>query len=318
MSPAPPQTWKPSPGDTVADRLATLDPEADYEEIARLLYAYVFAWDIERALEFALFRTYAVPAISGLLARTGEFETRTRKRYDDTELILAEAIEHGLDSDRGTQAIARMNAMHGRFRIANDDMLYVLSTFVCEPIRWLDRFGHRPMTGTERRTWFLYYRGLGARMGIRDICEDLDEMMRFNAAYEAERFRFADTNRRIGERTRDLLLGFYLPRRLVPLGRPVVHALLDAPLLRSMGFPAAPRWLQRSVPAALRLRAALLRRLPPRRHPRLLTQMPRPSYPQGYRIEQLGTFRHEVPGSGKARDPAGRTATPLTEPPETN
>ena len=43
------------------------------ETIVRRMACHDFAWDTERAMEFALFRTYAVPAISGLLARTGEF-----------------------------------------------------------------------------------------------------------------------------------------------------------------------------------------------------------------------------------------------------
>ena len=192
---------------------------------ARLLYAYEFSWDIERALELALFRTYAVPSISGLLAKTGEFEHRPRKRYDDTELILAEAIEHGLDSPRGQKSIARMNAMHGRFRIDNDDMLYVLSTFVCEPIRWLDRFGRRRMTGNEQKAWFLYYRGLGERMGIREIPDELANLMQWNVGYEADNFRFSETNRQISAVTSDLLLGFYVPRWLFWAGRPVVRRL---------------------------------------------------------------------------------------------
>jgi len=273
-----------------SDRIADLDPERDCEAIARHIYALEFSRDIEMSLQFALFRTYAVPSISRVLAATGEFETRPRKRYDDTELILAEVMENGLDSPRGQRSIARMNAMHGRFRIDNADMLYVLSTFVCEPIRWLDRFGRRPMTGRERRAWFLYYRGLGARMGIRDIPSELADLMRWNTRYEAANFRFADTNRRIGGATRDLLLGFYLPRRLVRIGRPVVHALLDRPLREAMGFPEAPWWLRRSVMAAMRMRAGVLRRLPPRRTPRHLTALPRPTYPEGYRIEELGTF----------------------------
>lgn len=275
----------------VADRLASLDAEADYEEIARLLYAYEFSWDIERALEFALFRTYAVPSISGLLARTREFEMRPRKRYDDTELLLAETIEHGQDSRRGKRSIARMNAMHGRYRIDNADMLYVLSTFVCEPIRWLDRFGRRSMTAKEQRAWFLYYRGLGTRMGIKDIPDDLADIMRFNEDYEAANFRYAETNRRIGEKTRDLLLGFYLPRWLFWAGRPAVYAFLDRPLRDSMGFPAAPGWLGHLLGGVLALRGLLLRLLPQRRKPRRLTRVPRPSYPEGYQIEELGTFR---------------------------
>ncbi len=183
-----------------------------------------------------------------------------------------------------------MNEVHGRYRIANADMLYVLSTFICEPIRWLDRFGRRPMTAPERRAWFLYYRGLGVRMGIGDIPDGLDEMVALNEAYEAEQFRFAPTNRRIGAATRDLLLGFYLPRALFPMGRPVVYAFLDAPLRNAMGFPPAPAWLLWALPAALTLRARLLRRLPLRRTARNLTLLRRPTYPEGYTIEQLGTL----------------------------
>lgn len=273
-----------------ANRISALDAEKNFEEIARLLYAYEFSWDIERALEFALFRTYAIPSISALLAKTGEFELRTRKRYDDTELLLAETIEHGCDSMQGRKSIARMNAMHGRFRIDNQDMLYVLSTFVCEPIRWLSRFGRRNMTEKEQRAWFLYYRGLGTRMGISEIPYDLAEMMHFNEEYEAANFRFGDTNRRIAEATRDLLLGFYLPRWLFRLGRPVVHAFLDRPLREAMGFPPAPGWLRHLVMAALAIRARILRLVPPRRTPRHLTEIPRPTYPDGYNIEELGTF----------------------------
>lgn len=275
----------------LAQRIASLDAEKDFEQIARFLYAYEFSWDLQRSLEFALFRTYAVPSISGLLAKTGEFERRPRKRYDDTELILTEILEHGFDSPRAKTAIDRMNAMHGRFRIANDDMRYVLSTFICEPIRWLERFGRRPMTDREQRAWFLYYRALGQRMGIEEIPDTLEAVMCWNRDYETANFRFSESNRQIGQATSNLLLGFYIPRRLFWAGRPVIRSLLDPPLLASMGFAPAPTWLQGLVMSALRMRARLLRRLPLRSKPRLLTKVSRPTYPNGYRIEELGTFR---------------------------
>ena len=274
---------------------AAPEPAQSFEETAFRLYACEFSWDIEKSLQLALFRTYAVPEISRILATTGEFETRPRKRYDDTELILAETIEHGLDSARGQRSIARMNAMHARFRIRDDDMLYVLSTFVCEPVRWLDRFGRRPMTESERQAWFRFYRGLGKRMGIRDLPEELAELKRRNDAYERKRFRSAETNNRIATATRDLFLSFYLPRWLNWAGRPVINALLDTALLDSMGFAAPPGWVRHSVLAGLRLRARALRWLPQRRKPRRLTHLPRPTYPEGYRIEELGTFAKEKP-----------------------
>ena len=61
----------------ITQRLATLDPEQDFQEIVYLLQCYEFPWDYERALEFALFRTYAVPSISALLYKTGEFISRS-------------------------------------------------------------------------------------------------------------------------------------------------------------------------------------------------------------------------------------------------
>jgi hypothetical protein len=274
---------------TAARRIASLDAERDARQIVFLLGAWEFPWDIERALEFALFRTYAVPSISSLLARTGEFERRTRKRYDDTELILAEIVEHGPDHPRGQAALARMNEMHGRFRISNDDLRYVLSTFVCEPIRWLDRYGRRPLTAHERRAWTNYYRDLGRRMGIAGIPADLATFDTLNRAYEAQHFRYADTNRRIASATTDLLLGFYLPRPLIPLGRPAAAVFMDPPLREAIGAPTPPHWLSATTLAAMRLRARALRLLPKRRRPHLLTRVRRPTYPDGYRIEELGT-----------------------------
>jgi len=107
--------------------ISRLDPVRECREIVLLLTCFEFPWDIERALEFALFRTYAVPSISGLLDKTGEFARRPRKRYDDTELLLAEILENGFDSPRGQAAFSRVNQMHGRFSIANRDFLFVSS-----------------------------------------------------------------------------------------------------------------------------------------------------------------------------------------------
>ena len=77
----------------ISTHLATLDPVKDHQEISFLLTCHCFPWDTEKALEFALFRTFAVPSISKLLSETGEFRKRPRKRYDDTELIMYEILE---------------------------------------------------------------------------------------------------------------------------------------------------------------------------------------------------------------------------------
>jgi hypothetical protein len=273
-----------------ASRLATLDPDRDQTEIAFTLGAYEFGWDFETALALAFFRTFASPSISGLLAQTGEFAARGRKRYDDTELLLAEILEHGYDSDRGRAAIRRVNQMHGAFTIADDDMLYVLSTFVFEPIRWADRFGWRPLTSTERQGMFAYWRELGPRLMVRGMPDTIAELEAFNRAYERERFTYAASNVAVAEATLGVLLD-RLPGPLRGLGRQAVVALLDPPVRRAFGYRDPPAPVEAAVTGALRLRAWVLRNvIPERRRPFLITARANPTYPAGYRVEQLGTF----------------------------
>ena len=279
---------------SVRKQIAQLDPHQDYEKIAHLLASYEFPWDIEKALEFALFRTYAVPSISSLLYKTREFVDRPRKRYDDTELILYEIQENGFDSERGRKALRRMNQMHGRFNISNEDFLYVLSTFVFEPIRWLDRFGWRPMSEKEKIASFNYYRELGRRMNIQNIPTDMDVFEQYNIEYEKKHFRYTESNHQVGVATRNLFLGFYLPRFLWPLGKPFVYALMDEPLLKAFNFPLPHPWMRNITEGLLRFRARILRHLPRRKKPYLGTKVKRPTYPEGYKIEELDTFGQVV------------------------
>src|SRR5947209_11157985 len=134
---------------SILDQIRALDPEADHQRIVFLSTRYDFPFDTTRALELALFRTFCSPSVSAILDGTGEFQHRAQRRYDDTDIIVSELMERGYDSDRGRAALRRMNQIHARFAIANEDYLYVLSTFVFEPIRWNARFGWRTMCERE-------------------------------------------------------------------------------------------------------------------------------------------------------------------------
>ena len=158
-----------------------LDPLRDAERIVFLDTCFEFPFDLTRSLELAFFRTFAVPSIAGLLASTGEFVGRSRKRYDDTDLLISAMVEDGYDGPIGRRALRRMNQIHGRFQITNDDFRYVLSTFVFEPIRWNERFGWRRMVEGERLAYFYCWREIGRRMSIKAIPDDYGEFERFNA-----------------------------------------------------------------------------------------------------------------------------------------
>jgi hypothetical protein len=269
------------------DELQELDPERDAERIVFIDASLEFPWDTQRSLELAFYRTYAIPSIAELLFSTGEFTNRPQKRYDDTELLISAFCEHGYDSALGRRAIRRMNRIHGRFAIAGDDFLYVLSTMVFEPIRWNARFGWRPLLETEKLATFFFWREVGRRMGMSGLPESYDAFERFNLDFERERFGYTDAGHRVAAATRDMFLDWFpgLPKRL---GRPLVYALLDDSLLDALGFPHPNPALRRAVAAALHARSRLVRRLPPRRRPRLRTLESHRSYPDGYELESLG------------------------------
>lgn len=86
------------PRDFWQRRIAELDPDRDHAQIYAITSRHEFPWDMNQALSFALFRTYAVPSIGVLLQQTGEFTERTQQRYDDTALLLDHIGEHGIET----------------------------------------------------------------------------------------------------------------------------------------------------------------------------------------------------------------------------
>ncbi len=275
--------------------IARLDPEVDYEEIYRVTVTHEFPWDMNQALSFALFRTYAVPSIGRLLDETGEFERDTQKRYDDTALLLDAVSIDGLHSDRGRRAIRRINQMHGAYDISDDDMRYVLSTFVVVPKRWMDDYGWRPFTPAEVTASTRYYVELGRLMGIKAVPETYDEFARLLDDYEAEHFGYHPGGRRVADSTLALMRTFY-PRVASRPAEVFARAVMDAPLREAFGYRSPPEPVVRASRAALRLRGRAERLLPARRSPMRVQDLRWiRSYPGGYQVEELGTFPRGCP-----------------------
>lgn len=124
-------------------------------------------------------QTYSNQSISRLLRATGQFTpgNKTRapsgrrraleleavsRRAADTSISLTNLIVRPPGSLEAAEAVVRTNYLHARHRragrISNDDMLYTLSLFVLEPIRWTARLDWRSITSLERcamGTWFM-------------------------------------------------------------------------------------------------------------------------------------------------------------------
>lgn len=277
----------------VYHEIQKLDPEHDCQRIVYLVGAYEFPFTIQRSLEFALFRTFAIPSIAKLLVETGQFASHGQKRYDDTALLVAEFSEYGYESERGLAAIRRMNQMHHRFSISNDDYLYVLSTFILEPIRWNKALAWRRATEKENQANYYFWREIGRRMGIKNIPPSLEAFDQFNRDYERQHFVNNPHSEAVARDTVRVFTDWF-PAFLRPAVRWSIYALLDDPLRETFGFPKAPRWLTWTLFKLMCVRAGLMRLLPPRRTPFSLTRHRNRSYPTGYTLDQLGPVKSDM------------------------
>jgi hypothetical protein len=271
----------------ITKHIASLDPERDHVEIIHYLVGYEFPWDYIRALEMALYRTFCVPETSRVLVQSGEFESRPQRRYDDTSLLMAEIMEWGYESERGLEALRRINRFHRVYDIANENFLYVLSTFHLEPTRWIAKFGWRKLTANEVQASYFFWREVGKRMAIKDIPPSHEAFEAWSVEHERKRFRYDDANRRIAVATRELFVS-WAPRPLHSAVRVAIHGMLDDAMRTSFGFPRAPRAVEALVAGTLRTRGRVLRLFPSRGKKHFITGSPQRTWPKGYTLDQLG------------------------------
>lgn len=281
---------RPLPRDYWVHQIATMDPKVQWAEIYGVTTGHEFPWDSQRATEIALVRTYAVPAIAELLARTREFVDNTEKRYDDTAIILVESGNYiGGKTDDPTP-IRRLNRMHDSYDIPNEQFVYVLATFVVMPKRWIDRYGYRTLTVAEVESMVRYWQRMGELMGIANVPADYDGFADYLDTYEREHFGYSAGGRAISDATFDVVDSWY-PAALRPLVRWAGIAMLDTPLRRALRYDDPPAIIAAGVEAALQVRKRVVKWLPARRnYVSPLDRLRLRTYPGGYDVAQVGTF----------------------------
>ena len=259
-------------------------------ERCRDLVGLLFPWDMNRALELALLKTFCLPSISGLLHQTGEFEQRPRKRYDDTALIVAELVRLGPDTPRGQAIIQRLNRIHATYAIRQEDYAYVLSGFVAEPIRWIESYGWRALQPIEQEALFLFWDHVGSLMNLEQRPRSLRQMMELNQRANVELFASAESNQRVAEATVAMLLAPW-PAVLHRWLRSIMRSLLEPETLSSLNWPPAPEWQIQAVRVVLHCRSLILctvRRVWAPKRRRFFSERPTISYGQHFTMEQIG------------------------------
>jgi hypothetical protein len=269
------------------ERIRTLDPERDYQEIYRLVARVEFRLEHRLGLLLAFWRAGAVPAIAELLDRTGETTLRAGKRADDTGLLMYELVDHGFGPGRGAQALRRINRIHARFpSITDEQYRYVLATMMVVPERFIDRYGWRPLCCHERAANFRYHRELGRRMNVRGFPATADDVAALFDEYERAEVRYSAAGARLMAATRDIVRGRVRPRPVAAAVRALSAALLDPHIRAATGTPEPSRATVRTLNALLAARRRVL--WLSARPDRPVRPMRAASYPHGYEIDRLG------------------------------
>ncbi|MEO8229026.1 MAG: oxygenase MpaB family protein [Chloroflexota bacterium] len=144
--------------DAVLQEIRRLDPLKDHQRIAYLTSLQEFPWDTTRSCSWPRSWSTATTARGARLRSGG------------------------------------INQMHGRHPISNDEFLYVLSTFVFEPIRRNERFGWRPLLPQKKLASFYFWREIARRMAIRDVPEDYGTFERYYHDFALQEYRYAPEN----------------------------------------------------------------------------------------------------------------------------
>ncbi|KAI4843621.1 hypothetical protein E4T44_06646 [Aureobasidium sp. EXF-8845] len=249
---------------------------AEAQEIQLYIFELEFPFLAQKALEFALFRTYGIPSISSLLMATKQLSTakHASKRMTDTSVLMLEVIKNPPGSQRSVEALARTNFLHSLYgsKISNDDLLYTLSLFLLEPIRWIKEHEWRELTEMEIAAMGLFWLKVGQGMKIDFSClpgseegwKDggvfMSELKAWMDGYEEKCMVPAESNKETADCTTDLLL-YPVPAAFKSAGRKVISALMDTRLRRAMLYPDPPAMLQWLVDTGLTARKLVLRHL---------------------------------------------------------
>jgi hypothetical protein len=214
------------------------------KELAEQEFPLVF----QASIFFALLKTYGIPTISKLLAATDQLsgERTASKRTADTGTIMSEVILTGPRSERAMEAIARMNFLHARYRksgkILDVDLLYTLSLFALEPIRWTDKYDWRRLTELEKCAIGVFWQDVGRAMEIPyDVLEPmlggrtdglswLNAMDKWSRQYEVDEMVPTDSNEKVAKRTVWIAL-FHVPDSMKGFFERIVSVVLE-PRLR--------------------------------------------------------------------------------------
>jgi hypothetical protein len=186
---------------------------------------------------------------------------------------------------RSRIGLSRTKYLHHSYRksgsIKEEDMLYTLSLFATEPLRFINQFEWRSATDLERCAMGVFWKSVGDALGIdysdflpsakaakrkegqaafRDGIQWLDEVTFWAQEYEKRAMIPAQSNRDTADQT-TAVLTYSLPNSLKFLGDWFVSSMIDERPRLAMLYPRAPWLASQTISMLFSIRKPILRHL---------------------------------------------------------
>lgn len=258
-------------GYAVRRQIEALDPVRDHEEMARLSFEVLYGDPIlvHAAYLIGFSRQVAVPEIARVVYRGGEGKNLrdVARRSDDTLALFGAFFKWGHSSPEGRAAIARMEGIHARFDISEEQKRYTLATLVFEAERIGVHLGFQPFTADQREAAWRFWRGVAEQMPLGGLPASAGELRRWMLDYERRHWSYSEEGRQVVDRFFEDWAERWFPRPLQRLARQLLLALVEPELrrvLRLQAPSARVEWLVRTSARAY-LPLTLIRPLPTNR-----------------------------------------------------
>lgn len=172
--------------------LKSLDPAVDYARMVDLILNWRETNPFLHHLLYTLgfIKQVADPKIAQIIHRAGagSIVRATAQRGDETLRFFGTWWRYGPDSEKGRESIVRLNAIHSRFPITNEQYLYTLATLVVLPDEVYARISAPQRPDFERKAMVKFWQQVGREMNLVAIPEDYQAFEKYYADYEASRF----------------------------------------------------------------------------------------------------------------------------------
>lgn len=211
----------------------TRNPSNPIFDIYYIRYPYPFRFGSYHAILRALSIAFLVKR----LYKDSRLSQQTYQRLLRTRHLIRALIYFGQQSTEAAQAIDSINQAHANVDAANDDYLYVLSTFFLEPLRWNRAYGHSEISNEDLDHVVNFWCQIGCRMGIEDLPSDIEQWWKFQAEYENLHMAYSQQGQELATRSIVELCKQAIPPLLRPVARQILYASMDAKVRDCLKLP---------------------------------------------------------------------------------